>query len=67
MTEQVEDKRTYHEWNDSGEFPFKVLDPDGFPRHDTIAMWSTKYTRDEFHERAMRSTIQRRSGYHGPL
>lgn len=53
-----EEKRTFHEWNESGEFPFKVLDPDGFPRHDVIAMDSAKYTREEFRERAMYSTIQ---------
>jgi hypothetical protein len=53
-----EDKRTFHEWNNSGEFDFKVLDPDGFPRHDTIAMWSNKYTREEFIERSQYSTIQ---------
>lgn len=53
-----EDKRTFYEWNESGEFAFKVLDPDGFPRHDSIAMHSTKYTREEFIERSRYSTIQ---------
>lgn len=53
-----EEKRTFYEWNDSDEFDFKVLDPDGFPRHDVVAMQGTRYTRDEFIERSMRSTIQ---------
>lgn len=52
------DRRTYKEWNESGEFPFKVLDPDGFPRHDISAMQNKRWTREAFYERAMGSTIQ---------
>jgi hypothetical protein len=58
MTMPEEDKRTFYEWNNSGEFSFVVHDPDGFPRHDSISMQNTRYTREEFEERAMSSTIQ---------
>jgi hypothetical protein len=60
-------KRTFYEWNTSGEFPFKVIDPDGFPRHDVIAMETTRYTRQEFLECAQRSTVQPLSGWAGSV
>lgn len=60
-----EDRRTFREWNESGEFDFRVLDPDGFPRHDLTAMQNARYTRDEFYERAMGSTIQPLGGSRG--
>jgi hypothetical protein len=52
------DRRTFYEWNESGELDFKVLDPDGFPRHDLTAMQNTRYTREEFIDKARYSTVQ---------
>lgn len=52
------DRRTFYEWNESGELDFKVLDPDGFPRHDLTAMHNQRYTKEEFIEKARYSTIQ---------
>lgn len=55
----MDDQKTGDEWNRSGLFDFKVLDPDGWDRK-TMSFFDEKISADEFKKRAMRSTIQQR-------
>lgn len=61
IAESLAPRRTIAEWNASGQFPFEVVDPDGFNRKDP-ELPNRKFTYREFEQGAMGSTCQYRPG-----